>query len=159
MILYHGSNRNFDVIDLSKSKDKRDFGVGFYTTTIREQAEEWAKAIFKRYMGDGIFVYEMELVLNEALSLKKFDELSEEWLLMVLKNRTLGGIQHNFDIVQGPVANDKTTRTIGLFIAGIIDSNTTIERLKTNKVNDQVSFHTLEALSCLRLLRKNQYEG
>ena len=52
MILFHGSNQNFDVIDLSKSKDKRDFGVGFYTTTIREQAEDWAKAIFKRYMGD-----------------------------------------------------------------------------------------------------------
>ena len=61
MILYHGSNKNFDEIILSKSKDKRDFGIGFYMTTICEQAEDWAKAVFKRYKGDGIFVYEMEI--------------------------------------------------------------------------------------------------
>ena len=159
LILYHGSNHDFDMIDLSKSKDKRDFGTGFYTTTLREQAEGWAKAVFERYKGEGIFVYEMEFTHTGGLSIKKFDYLSEEWLAMVQKNRTLGGIQHNYDIVQGPVANDKTARTIGLFIAGIIDSITAIERLKTNKVNDQVSFHTPRAISCLRLLRKNKYEG
>ncbi|MDR3224721.1 MAG: DUF3990 domain-containing protein [Clostridiales Family XIII bacterium] len=38
LILYHGSNQLFDTVDLSKSRDKRDFGRGFYTTTIREQA-------------------------------------------------------------------------------------------------------------------------
>ena len=38
MILYHGSNQDFSDVDLSKSKDKRDFGRGFYTTIIREQA-------------------------------------------------------------------------------------------------------------------------
>ena len=43
LILYHGSNHDFDAVDLSKSKDKRDFGKGFYTTTLREQAEDWRK--------------------------------------------------------------------------------------------------------------------
>lgn len=43
MILYHGTNIRFSNIDLSRSKDKRDFGKGFYTTTIFEQAEHWAK--------------------------------------------------------------------------------------------------------------------
>jgi len=159
LILYHGSNQDFDVISLTKSKDKRDFGVGFYTTTLRKQADSWAKAIYKRYGGDGIFVYEMELVITDALSVKYFDDLSEEWLLMVQKNRTLGGIQHNFDIVQGPVANDKTTRTIGFFISGILDANTTIERLRINKVTNQVSIHTPAALSNLKILRKYQHEG
>ena len=31
MKLYHGSNQEFDNVDLKKSKDKRDFGKGFYT--------------------------------------------------------------------------------------------------------------------------------
>ena len=159
MILYHGSNHNFDNVDLSKSKDKRDFGIGFYTTTIHEQAESWAKAIYKRYKGDGIFVYEMELVITDALSVKCFDDLSEEWLSLVQKNRTLGGIQHNYDVIQGPVANDKTTRTIGFFISGILDAKTTIERLRANKVTDQVSIHTPAALSNLKLLRKTKHEG
>ena len=158
LILYHGSNQNFDVVDLSKSKDKRYFGVGFYTTTIREQAEDWAINLYDRYGGDGILVYEMELIITDALSVKYFDDLSEEWLLMVQKNRTLGGIQHNFDIVQGPVANDKTTRTIGFYISGIIDAKTTIERLRINKLTNQVSIHTPAALSNLKLLRKHQHD-
>ena len=158
LILYHGSNKNFDDIDLLHSKDKRDFGRGFYTTTLHEQAEDWAKALFDRYKGDGIYVYEMELELASNLLVKRYEGLSEEWLLMVKKNRTLGGIQHNFDIVQGPVANDKTARTIALYIAGIINTDEAIERLKINKVNDQVSLHTPAALSNLKLLKKSQYE-
>jgi hypothetical protein len=157
-ILYHGSNHSFDEVDLSKSKDKRDFGRGFYTTTLREQAEDWARVLFDRYKGDGIFVYEMELEFTSDLSVKEYEGFSEEWLLMVQKNRTLGGIQHNFDIVQGPVANDKTARTIALYIARIINANEAIERLKINKVNNQVSIHTPVALSRLKMLRKQQYE-
>ena len=158
LTLYHGSNLNFDTIDLSKSKDKRDFGKGFYTTTLRKQAEDWAEALFDRYKGDGIFIYEMEFEHSSDLLVKVYEELSEEWLLMVQKNRTLGGIQHNFDVVQGPVANDKTARTIALYLAGIINSNDAINRLKINKINDQVSFHTPAALSHLINFRKYLYE-
>jgi hypothetical protein len=156
LILYHSSNHSFDEVDLSKSKDKRDFGRGFYTTTLREQADDWARVLFDRYNGDGVFVYEMEFEHTGGLLVKNYEGLSEEWLLMVQKNRTLGGIQHNFDIVQGPVANDQTARTIALYIAGIINANEAIERLKYNKVNNQVSFHTPVALFHLKLLRKHQ---
>jgi hypothetical protein len=156
LILYHGSNKNFDEIDLSKSKDKRDFGKGFYTTIFREEAEDWAESLFDRYKEDGIFIYETELEITGDLSVKSYEGLSEEWLLMVQKNRTLGGIQHTFDIVQGPVANDKTARTIALYIAGIIHANEAIERLKYSQINNQVSLHTPAALSHLKLLRKYQ---
>jgi len=154
LILYHGSNCDFDEVDISKSKDKRDFGKGFYTTTLREQAEDWAAALFDRYKGDGVFIYELELDLTTKLSVKRFEGFSEEWLLMVQKNRTLGGIQHKFDIVQGPVANDRTARTIALYIAGIINANEAIKRLQSNRVNDQVSLHTSAALSRLKIIRK-----
>jgi len=158
MILYHGSNSSFETIDLLKSRDKRDFGKGFYTTTLQEQAEDWAKILFDRYNNDGVFIYEVEFVPINNLLIKKFEGLSEEWLYMIQKNRVLGGIQHNFDIVQGPVANDKTTRTIALYIAEIINVNEAIQRLRGNKINDQVSFHTSAAISCLKILRKYQYE-
>jgi len=156
LILYHGSNYNFDVINLSRSKDRRDFGKGFYTTTLKEQAEDWAQALFDRYKGEGVFIFEMEFELLENLSIKYYKNLCEEWLLMVQKNRTLGGIQHDFDIVQGPVANDKTARTIALYIAGIINAADAIQRLKANKINNQVSFHTPAALSSLKIVRKYQ---
>jgi hypothetical protein len=73
-------------------------------------------------------------------------------------NRVLGGVQHQFDIVQGPVANDKTARTIALYIAGIINADEAIKRLQYNQVNNQVSFHTVAALSHLKLVRKHKYE-
>jgi hypothetical protein len=47
MILYHGSNVNFDTVSLDFAKDKRDFGRGFYTTTIKEQAALHLKFIRK----------------------------------------------------------------------------------------------------------------
>jgi len=154
LILYHGSNYNFEVIDPAKLKDKRDFGKGFYTTTLQEQAEDWALVLFERYKGDGAFIYEIEFKPENNLSVKKYDNLCEEWLLMIQKNRTLGGIQHDFDIVQGPVANDRTARTIALYIAGIINTDDAIKRLKTSKINNQVSFHTPAALSKLKIVRK-----
>ena len=75
---------------------------------------------------------------------------------MVQRNRVLGGIQHNFDIVQGPVANDKTARTIALYIAEIINAKEAIEWLRTSKINNQVSFHTPASISCLKIIRKYQ---
>ena len=156
MILYHGSNIDFNMIDLSKSKDKRDFGKGFYTTTLPAQAEDWARSLYDRYNGDGIFVYEIEFLSSEKLLIKKYDGLSEKWLQMVQKNRTMGGIQHKFDIVQGPVANDKTARTIALYMAKIINAKEAIKRLKSSKVNDQMSFHTSSAILCLKILRKHK---
>jgi hypothetical protein len=158
MILFHGSNCDFNSIDLSMSKDKRDFGKGFYTTELFEQAKDWAVSLFDRYKGHGVFVYEIEFEPINSLLYKKYDGLSEDWLLMVQKNRTLGGIQHTYDVIQGPVANDKTTRTIALFTAGIIDVDETLKRLQYSKINDQISFHSSLALSHLKITGKHQYE-
>lgn len=151
MILYHGTCFKFSKIDLSKSKDKRDFGKGFYTTTIFEQAEKWAKNQFIRYGGDGSFVKEYEYTENANLKIKIFKEMDEEWLEFVKKCRTEGEIPHDYDIIQGPVANDNTMRTIALYVSGIYTTEQAIEQLRYFKVNNQISFHSEEALKCLVL--------
>lgn len=43
MKLYHGTNRDFDKIDLSKSKPNKDFGRGFYLSADYEQALNMAQ--------------------------------------------------------------------------------------------------------------------
>jgi len=43
MILYHGTNVDFDNIDLTKSNRHKDFGQGFYLTDIHQQAIDWAQ--------------------------------------------------------------------------------------------------------------------
>lgn len=40
MKLYHGTNIDFDIIDLTKSNKYKDFGQGFYLTDIHQQAKD-----------------------------------------------------------------------------------------------------------------------
>lgn len=42
MILYHGTNVDFDEIEIKKTRNYKDFGQGFYLTDIKSQAEELA---------------------------------------------------------------------------------------------------------------------
>jgi hypothetical protein len=156
MTLYHGSNQDFNNIDLSKSKDRRDFGKGFYTTTIREQALQWGYNMYNRFGGDGIFLYEYDFSPSSDLVSKQFPEISDEWFDFILSNRTLGGLKHGFDYVQGPVANDKTILTITGFIDGLYTREEAMRRLRYNKSNDQVSLHTEKAVSSLKLREKRK---
>jgi len=156
MILYHGSNRDFNNVDLSKSKDRRDFGKGFYTTTIREQALQWAYNMFVRFDGEGIFLYEFDFTPSDGLKSKYFPEISDEWFDFILSNRVSNVLQHDFDFVQGPVANDKTVLTITGFIDGLFTKEEAMRRLRYSKTNDQVSLHTEKAVSLLKLLDKRK---
>ena len=157
IMLYHGTNCNFSAVDLSKAKDKRDFGKGFYLTTLQNQAKDWAEVLFARFGGAGIFVYEFEFEMKSNLCVKQFDGASEDWLIFVRNNRIKGGIQHNIDIVRGAVVNDKTNRTLALFVEGIYTPKEAMKKLRSNKLNDQLSFHTEKASSCLTLINKTAY--
>jgi hypothetical protein len=157
MKLYHGTNCLFEKIDLSKSRNKRDFGRGFYTTTIKEQAISWAEIVFERYGGTGKFVYEFAFKKNDSLKIKTFEDAGREWLQFISSNRNDGGTRHDFDIVIGPVANDKTNRTIALYIAGIYTAEIALDLLKYNNLNDQVSFHTEKALSSVVLMKREEH--
>jgi len=58
-------------------------------------------------------------------------------------------IQHTFDVVIGPVANDYTMQTIQRYIDGVYEAEEAMRRLRYARVNDQVSLHTLRAMSLL----------
>jgi len=156
MTLYHGSNQDFNNVDLSKSKDRRDFGRGFYTTTIREQALQWGYNMFNRFGGEGIFLYEFEFSPSGNLKSKQFHEITDEWFDFILSNRVSDVLQHDFDFVQGPVANDKTILTITGFIDGLFTREEAMRRLRYSKTNDQVSLHTEKAVSLLKLRDKRK---
>ena len=51
-----------------------------------------------------------------CLNIKRFDGLNKEWLEFIRKNRSIGGLQHNYDVVIGPVADDNTMETVQLYI-------------------------------------------
>ena len=149
LVIYHGSNFAFDKIDLEKSHDRRDFGRGFYCTVLESQAEKWARRLYLRSHKGCRYVYRYLFRQTEDLKIKHFAALDQEWLEFIKENRTKGGIQHSYDVVVGPVVDDNTMETLQLYLSGILKAEEAVERLRYNKVNNQVSFHTPLALEHL----------
>lgn len=83
MILYHGTNKPFEQIDLSKSKPNKDFGKGFYLTSDKQQAIDMAKAKIDQQGEGEVIVYAFEFdttfLSSGELKVKSFDTYSEEW--------------------------------------------------------------------------------
>ena len=134
MKLYHGSYVDIKEIDFSMSFPNKDFGKGFYLSDDYEQAFQIAK--FKSEALDvqpvvNVYEFDEEILSHpELLSVKVFKEYSEDWADFVLRNRTSdnGESIHNFDIVYGPIANDR----VGLQIRKLIEHDITFERFIEN---------------------------
>lgn len=158
VMIYHGTVADFDEIELHKSKNKRDFGRGFYTTVLEKQAKEWAYRKSLRDKKSTYYVYRYAFAQDEVLNIKYFDALNKEWLEFIKENRIKGGTQHSFDIVIGPVADDDTMETVQLYIGGVLTAEEAVERLRYNDVNNQVSFHTQKALTAIGFMGREVYE-
>lgn len=153
MLLYHGSTMAVRKPTMTRGRVKTDFGKGFYTTTSREQAEKWAQIKKDRAGRDSravVSVFEMdEAVLNNPeYRTRHFNGATAEWLDFVVSNRR-GEAGHDFDLVMGPVANDKLYATIVLYENGVLDTRAAIEQLNTHQLFDQLSFHTTKACRLL----------
>lgn len=148
MILYHGSYLEISNPDLKYSRDNVDFGRGFYTTPLYEQAVKWCGK-FKRRGKEGV-VSRFRFDENKMDSLKvlEFDSYSEEWLDYILNCRR-GEDTTDYDIVIGGVANDKVFNTVELFFDGLIDKKEAIKRLRYEKPNLQICLRSEKALDCL----------
>lgn len=97
----------------------------------------------------GEYVYQYLFRQTEDLKIKHFHALDAEWLEFIKNNRLNGGIQHSYDVVIGPVADDNTMENVQLYMSGILKTEEAVDRLRYNKVNNQVSFHTQKALKHL----------
>lgn len=89
MKLYHGTNRDFDKIDLLKSKPNKDFGRGFYLSAAYEQALNMAQVKVEQ-LEAGCPIVQSYLVDDDSLTdlcVLRFDGYSEEWAKFILLNR------------------------------------------------------------------------
>ena len=152
MILYHGSYIEITKPDLAHSRKNVDFGVGFYTTPVYEQAAKWCEK-FKRRGKEGVIsVYSFHSTNEDELKILKFDTYSEEWLDFIMRCRK-GNDDTDYDVVIGGVANDKVFNTVELFFDGLIDKTEAIRRLRYEKPNLQVCFRSQKALEGLHFER------
>ena len=150
MKLYHGSNIEVKNPKILTSARVGDFGRGFYTTSNFEQARRWAQIRAKQEdVQSGIVtVFEVPDTIfeNSELRIKTFEKADEEWLDFVLENRKNTEFEHGFDLVIGPVADDRVYVCLNMLEDGLADRETVIKKLKTYVLADQILFHTAKSL-------------
>ena len=164
MILYHGTTVEIKKPEIITNEIGRDFGFAFYTTEIKEQAERWAirraKIQSRKNRSQAapiVNIYEWKGA--DGLSAKSFDDASMEWLEMVVKCRSDIEYKHGFDIVCGKIANDNVGETVSYVIQGIMRKEDAVERLRFEKINNQIAFCTEKALSTLEFVESYVVEG
>ena len=155
MLLYHGSNIQVSNPQIIESDRRLDFGKGFYLTSSYEQAKRWAELTVKR-RGTGkeaVSVFEFDDTFVSDLKILRFTQAQKEWLEYVTLNRKNQEIPNDdYDIVIGPVANDRIMPVISLYFSGIYDIEETIKRLMPQKLCDQYTFRTEKAIKKLKFV-------
>lgn len=156
MKLYHGSTEDITKIDLSKSKPNKDFGRGFYLSAEKEQAEKLAEYKAFQFGGEptlNVFEFDERKLSDSSIEVLKFDGYSKEWADFVFANRNskTGESIHNYDIVIGPIANDRVGVQVRRYMEHEISLETFLENLKYMKgVTFQYFFGTETAINLLR---------
>ena len=148
MKIYHGSIEIVKTPEIREPNRTLDYGIGFYATTSYEQAVFWVKRrlLEKRLSKGYVNVYEFDVNSVENIKCLEFSMPNESWVDFVMQNRTQKDFKHDYDIVYGPVANDRVYAAFALYEGGLIDKQILISELKTYKLVDQYLFHTDKSL-------------
>jgi len=128
--LYHGTIYEFSKVDVSRGRNYKDFGKGFYMALSKTQAigmmhkkyrEATKRMRNNKLEGVSEKLYEIRLDLGylNTLNVKLFDTADIDWLDFVLLCRSEGGIPHHYDVVIGPTADDNTILCLKAYWDGV----------------------------------------
>jgi hypothetical protein len=170
--VYHGSTEVVVEPEIRPVTRPLDFGVGFYVSSIKERAEEWAVKKAKRHNSSAIVsTYELDMErLQSRYDFHSFAIAGDEWVDFVLAHRKVEAymlqrsgdgkrmlaaraqVHHSYDAVMGEVADDDVFDAVELYESGILSREGLLERLKTKRVNDQICLCTSAALAVLKFV-------
>ena len=149
MQLFHGNNVVVKSPKILTNGNYKDFGYGFYCTNIENQAKRWAYTKSKNHI---INIY--DYVENNSLNILKFNEINDSWLDFIADCRR--GIPHDYDIVEGPMADDTIWNYVEDYARGLISRAAFYELAKFKYPTHQIVFCSeaaLEQLSFIRSIR------
>ena len=160
MILYHGTNADFDHISLTIGLRHKDFGWGFYLTPDRQTAIRMAQKKARLFGGAATLItFEFyEAALDSDLKVKVFPKKDTvEWLLFVDANRDRKNDKpiHDYDIVIGPIADDGVVLQLTHYRQGIYSPEEAARLLQDRYLDQQYYFGTERAV---RFLSKTNAE-
>ena len=150
MEIYHGSHIAVAKPLAQAGRRNLDFGRGFYTTRLKNQAQKWAFLVASRKQKhpQGIIsVYDLheECFTAEGYMYKNFPAYDMEWLEFVIACRQ-GTDDTNYDIVEGGVANDQVIDTVEDYENGRITAEQALDQLKYKRPNNQICFRNQEII-------------
>lgn len=140
MIVYHGGTEIVEHPICKFGRRNLDFGQGFYITSIRKQAVDWASQVAdRRKLSPIINRYRLnrEVILAEA-HCKVFEAYDKDWLEFIVASRRGLHVADNYDYIEGGIANDRVVDTINLYMAGLMDEDTALRRLSEHQPNNQM---------------------
>lgn len=162
MNLYHGSNKIISTPTYNGSRDKTDFGRGFYLTPNEAQARRWSI----KGKDNIVNCYKLNM---DNLNIYKF-ELGLEWLLFIIFNRQVGDFDFNIlkdhfsylndkDIIIGPTADDRMYNTLEEFFDGDISFEKTLDILNCMSLSEQYLIKTQHGINNLKYINSYKLEG
>lgn len=155
--LYHGSLEIVEKPEIRKPNRTLDYGEGFYLTSSAEQAEAWVRRKLKGNIKLGyVNIYDYDENMEEAFETLAFKQPNEAWLDFVMGNRMDSNYKHDYDIVKGPVANDRVYASFALYEAGLIDKLELITELRAYKLVNQILIHTDRALASVKWIEAKE---
>ncbi len=149
--LYHGSIDIVAAPEIREPNRTLDYGKGFYLTSSAQQAEAWVRRKLKDDITLGyVNTYEYDENMEAMFETLVFELPDEAWLDFVMANRMNPDFKHNYDIVKGPVANDRVYAAFALYEAGLLDKHELINELRAYKLVNQTLIHTERALESVK---------
>ena len=157
MILYHGSDIIVKNPDILHSQICLDFGSGFYVTSVKEQAERWAKRKGLLQGNEKGIVSIYEYTEDNNFKIKDFADDLETWIDFVCDCRNGSDSYKKYDLIKGKVANDKVFRVVDMYKQGIWDKERTSREIKVYETYDQFAFVTQKSIDSM-LVYKGCFE-
>lgn len=142
-IVYHGSFREISSPLVLNHKFNKDFGIGFYVTDIKSQAEKWS---IRKDTTGVVTVYDFKL--SPEYNYKYFNTINDEWLNFIVDCRK--GVLHYYDVVEGPMADDKLFAWLERYMNNEITREELYILAKFRYKTNQIAFNTSSSINgCL----------
>lgn len=156
IILYHGSYLGVPSPLTGVGRRELDFGPGFYVTSLREQAERWARrvCVIRAVDTPTLSVYEFdEAALPADVRRLRLEHYDQAWLDFIVSSRRGEEPWKNYDIIEGGVANDQVIDTVEDYFSGRITAEQAIGQLRFAKPTHQMCISRQAIVDrCLRFV-------
>ena len=141
--LYHGSTLKIEQPLANAGRADLDFGKGFYLTSLRSQAEQWAMRmqLIRAQETAWLNVYEFDketVFANGCYRCLSFDAYDRNWLDFIIASRKGQEPWKEYDVIEGGVADDKVIDTVEDYLNGTITMEQALGQLVYTKPNHQI---------------------